>query len=757
MIEKILQNEFGLTGASIEQLDGYENRNYLVTIGKDRFVFKTYPSDHETLELIDAEIEVLHALLKSHPENIPRPIPFKDGSFVKTLKVGSEKSICRMLSFLSGKFLGESRQSEEMVRSLGRFLAGMDIQMMDLRSSTLRARKWEWDIQYLDLNKKFIPDIPDAAGRKLVRYFLLQFEESVLPLSGELRKSVIHNDANEWNVLVSKGIVSGIIDFGDLAHSFLVNEVAIAMTYAAYDKEDPLHWCALLLEAYNRVLPLNETEISILYYLVAARLCLSVCNSAHSRKARPGNEYNLVSEKPAWEMLWKWIGLNPGHAENTFRAAAGMPPIEVPRQQEQLSRRRTLLPPVLSLSYEVPVSMEKAAFQYMYDSKGNTFLDAYNNIPHVGHSHPAVVEAGRKQMARLNTNTRYVYDLLHEYAERLLAKFPEPLDKVLFVNSGSAAADLAVRMARAHTGRLDIMVMEHGYHGHTGTCIDISDYKFSHERGQGQKGYILKTTIPDTYRGKYTVDDGSAGKLYGRDAAVLLRQYPGKLAAFICEPVVGCGGQVPLARGYLKELYPAIRSHGAVCISDEVQVGFGRMGDYFWGFEAQEVIPDIVILGKPMGNGHPIGAVICTSEIAESFSRGVEFFSSFGGNPVSCAIGLAVLDVIEEEKLQDNAKTTGKYYLSLFRELQKEFPCIGDVRGSGLFIGVDLVSDPEKTAHTELAAHVKNRLRERHILIGTDGPYDHVLKSKPPLCFTRQNAERVVSEVNEILKEFYSA
>ncbi|MGD1895025.1 MAG: aminotransferase class III-fold pyridoxal phosphate-dependent enzyme, partial [Cyclobacteriaceae bacterium] len=346
-------------------------------------------------------------------------------------------------------------------------------------------------------------------------------------------------------------------------------------------------------------------------------------------------------------------------------------------------------------------------------------------------------------------------DLLPAYAEKLLAKFPPSLNKGYFVNSGSAASDLALRLAYAHSRHKNIMVMEHGYHGNTQHSIDISDYKFSNAKGTGQKDHILKTPIPDTYRGKYTDNDGSAGKSYAQEAIEQIEQLPAGIAAFISEPMVGCGGQVPLAQGYLKEIYPAIRQQGGVCISDEVQTGFGRLGDYFWGFEAQEVIPDIVVLGKPMGNGHPLGAVVCTSEIVESFSRGVEFFSSFGGNPVSCAIGLAVLDVIEEENLPAQAKDVGDYYQSLLNDLKADFPSIGDVRGSGLFIGVELIKNDQLEPNTELAQYIKNELQQRHILISTDGPHDSVLKTKPPLCFTRQNAEQVVENMREVLRGCY--
>ena len=230
-----------------------------------------------------------------------------------------------------------------------------------------------------------------------------------------------------------------------------------------------------------------------------------------------------------------------------------------------------------------------------------------------------------------------------------------------------------------------------------------------------------------------------------------MKEFGNTIGAFITEPIVGCGGQVPLAAGYLKTLYPAIREQGGVCISDEVQTGFGRLGDFFWGFEAQDVVPDIVILGKPMGNGHPMGAVVVTDEISASFSKGVEFFSSFGGNPVSCAIGKAVLEVIEEEKLQENAKDVGDYYQALLEGLKSRFNVIGDVRGSGLFIGVEIVKENSNEPNTALAQHIKNELRNANILISTDGPFDNVLKSKPPLCFSKENAKEVVDCLERVL------
>lgn len=748
-MEDLLREQFGFSQIEITQLAGYDNLNYLVKTDQGDFIFKTYENNQGVFDLIEAENKALCHLAKDKEAGIPRPLSFKDGSFVQIFNLDGEERICRMLTFLNGTFLGDSTSSKELLRSLGTFLANLDKKLQTFQSYVIQSRQWEWNLSNLDLIRKYLDAISDPNNHKVVLYFLQQYDVNVRPVLPQLRKSIIHNDANEWNILVSENEVTGIIDFGDLAHSELISELAVAATYVAYDKESPLEWIEPVLSSYHAVFPLEEIEIAVLYYLIAARLCISVCSSAHSRQVDPNNTYALSSEKNAWKMLNKWLELGSVAAENSFREAVGFAPLKTKELQDVVDERHQSISSIFSISYKKPIYMNGAAFQYMYDTYGNSYLDAYNNIPHVGHSHPKVVEAGQRQMAALNTNTRYLYDQLNQYAEKLLSKFPRSLSKVHFVNSGSAASDLAIRLAKAHTRNSLFAVMEHGYHGNTQMAIDVSDYKFSHKAGQGQKDYIDKLPIPDMYRGTYTGPE--AGLNYANEAVREIERLESSLAAFIAEPIVGCGGQVPLADGYLETLYPAIRERGGVCISDEVQTGFGRLGDYFWGFEKHGVIPDIVILGKPMGNGHPIGAVVTTEEISNSFSQGVEFFSSFGGNPVSCAIGQAVLEVIEEEGLQENAAKVGEYYQSLLNQLKSEFAVIGDVRGSGLFIGVELVKEDEEP-NTDLAQVIKNELRNQHILVSTDGPFDNVIKSKPPMCFTRENAEQVIDAFRQVFK-----
>ena len=749
MKEAILK-AFGILPLDIKRLNGYENENYLVTAKDAQYIFKTYPSIKNIFSLINAECLALIHLQQKGGCKTPIPIPFISGEYVKTIHINNQEKCCRMLSFLPGSFLGDIKPNKSLMANLGAFLADLNQKLDGFHSDAIRARNYDWDLQNLTLNRKHISAIPDPKQRRIVAYFFQKFDLLVSPYVPELRKSYIHSDFNEWNVLAEGDQALGLIDFGDIVYSPLINEVATALCYLSYDKDTFFDWTTPFLKAYHKIIPLKKKEIGLLYYLIATKLCISVCQSAKARLLQPENKYASVSENNAWKMLHKLLILNPISVENHFMQALGLSKEKTVVLAEKVKTRERYFSRILSISYKRPIYMTGAAFQYMYDGYGNTFLDAYNNIPHVGHSHPKVVAAGQQQMATLNTNTRYLYDLLSEYAALLLQKLPKKLNKVFFVNSGSEANDLAIRMAQKHSGKQTVMVLEHGYHGHTQTGIDISEYKFNHPKGQGQKSHILKTAIPKEYKGKYE-DKDAPGALYAKEAIEQLNRNENGLAAFIAEPIVGCGGQVPLASGYLKALYPEIRKKGGLCISDEVQTGFGRLGSVFWGYELQGVVPDMVVIGKPMGNGHPMGAVVTSEEVAASFAEGVEFFSSFGGNPVSCAIGKAVLEIIDEEKLQKNAFEVGKYYCSLLRELQKEDARIGDVRGEGLFLGVELINDQEKP-NTNLAQFLKNELRNRQVLISTDGPADSVIKTKPPIIFTKSNAERVVSELRRALK-----
>ncbi len=744
----ILKVGFGVQPSAISRLDGYANVNYLVKSGGEKYVLKQYNPEPGLAERLEAESRILDLLTQKIPRAFQKPVKTDTGTYLLTNNFDGGERLFRLLHFVEGNLLIKARHSLPMFESFGRLLGQMDGVLSEVRDPAIEAYKHDWDLLEIDRSRKYFDLIDDPADRRMVKYFHLRYYDNVLPRIPDLRKSIIHADANDLNVLTKDDEVAGIIDFGDMTYTLLINELAVALTYAMFGKTDPLKWAAPVIEGYCRIFPLTEDEISLLYDLIGTRLCITVSRAAKAKQDQPEDPYMTVSLPPARQLLRQWIAVNPVKATDVFRKAGGFKSTIRDTTDEDLNKRRQYLSKALSLSYRKPVKMSGAAFQFMYDALGNTYLDTRNNIPHVGHSHPVVVEAGRRQMLKLNTNTRYLYDEIIDYSERLLSKFPASLNKVFYVNSGSAASDLALRLAFNHTGKPDVAVMEYGYHGNTRAIIDISHYKFSGKGGAGKKNNILVAPAPDTYRGRFRNKE-KAGSLYARAFIESVQNKKGSIAAFIAEPVISAAGQIPLSPGYLQWIYPFIREQGGICISDEVQTGFGRAGSHFWGFEQSGVVPDIVILGKPMGNGHPMAAVVCTEAIARSFENGMEFFSSYGGNPVSCAIGLAVLNVIEDEQLVDNARIVGDHLIRGFREISQRRDFIGDVRGSGLSLGVDIVSNREKrTPGTKIARALVEKLKEAGILAGTDGPADNVLKIKPPLCFTMADAYRLLEEID---------
>jgi len=462
-----------------------------------------------------------------------------------------------------------------------------------------------------------------------------------------------------------------------------------------------------------------------------------------------------------------WLSICPNPATVTANLFASFPNQQTNQlankfgvtKSEILEKRQEFLGKNLSISYKEPLHIVRAYKQYLYDENGRRYLDTVNNVAHVGHQHPKVVRAAKRQTEVLNTNTRYLHQNIVDYAASLLATFPPELCVCYFVNSGSEANELALRMAKVVSNQEDMIAVEVGYHGNTNETIAVSSYKFDAKGGNGKPTKTHIVPMPDTFRGEYK-NVATAGKLYAKsieNAIENIENQGRNVAGFICESILSCGGQIVLPPNYLKTAYELVRQSGGVCIADEVQVGFGRVGAAFWGFELQGVVPDIVTMGKPIGNGHPLAAVVTTRKIAEAFNNGMEYFNTFGGNPVSCAVGLAVLDVIKTENLQENALAIGNYLKSKLENLKIKFPIIGDVRGHGLFLGIELIRTLETLEPAEHeAAYIANRMKENAILMSTDGVFHNVLKIKPPMCFSREDADFLVETLEEVLRESQS-
>ncbi|MDB9857158.1 aminotransferase class III-fold pyridoxal phosphate-dependent enzyme [Amylibacter sp.] len=421
-----------------------------------------------------------------------------------------------------------------------------------------------------------------------------------------------------------------------------------------------------------------------------------------------------------------------------------------PTTKSLLDRRDAVLGPNMSTFYEDPVHLVKGAGVWLWDADGKKYLDCYNNVPHVGHCHPHVVDAIAKQAATLNTHTRYLHEGILDYTERLTATFDDPLNTALLCCTGSEANDVALRMAEAVTGKTGIIATDHTYHGNTSTVSQLST---TNTPKLGQSNHIRFVPTPDSYRpasndpAQFFADQVSA------KIAELQASEHGFAALILC-PFFGNEGFPDLPAGFLDATLKAVHAAGGILIADEVQPGFGRLGSHFWGHQFQGITPDVVTLGKPMGNGHPVAGVVTSADIMHEFRTAFRYFNTFGGNPVSCAAAMAVMDVIESEGLMTRAADVGAYAKDAMQSLANKHEIIGDVRGKGMFFGAELVTDrATKTPATDYILRVIEELRNRGILLNKIGVHYNTLKIRPNLQFNRENTDQLIETLDAVLTD----
>ncbi len=750
---QLLADNYQLAGA-LKPLDGYCDQNLLLTtVTGSHYIVKVANSAEKSLALAMQNAAMTHLTNKALA--VPHALVNKQQQQLTLITDAcGVKFYLRVLSYLAGGFYADNineKHQIELWQSLGKFIAEINNGLSDF-SHPGAYRFFEWDLAHGFAICQTKKHLLNAAEQELVAYFLGIYQTQTMALLAQCRQGVIHNDANNYNLLVNStdcaSSVIGLIDFGDMVFSHVINELAITCAYALMKQEEPINALVTIVASYHQHHKLTATELEVLLSLIALRLCVSVCHSAQAIKAQPENTYLLVSAKPAWQLLTQLQKCNAYAVLCQLRLACGFD-VDGGKSKTQISAfRKKHLGKTLSLSYQQPLKIVRGQGAYLFDEQGQRYLDMVNNVCHVGHCHPKVVAAGQAQLAKLNTNTRYLHDNIVNYAEKLLATMPEQLSVCMFVNSGSEANELAFRLAKNYSKGTELLVVDGAYHGNTNACIEASPYKFSGPGGAGAAEYVHIVDLPDPYRGKYIGDSPEVAAAYANSVSKVLNDIAkqGKQpSAFICESLQGVAGQIIMPAGYLSAVYQQVRSAGGVCIADEVQVGFGRVGTHMWAFETQGVIPDIVTLGKPIGNGHPMAAVITTQAIADAFVNGMEYFNTFGGNPVSCAIGSAVLDVIYDEKLPQHALEAGAYFMAQLKQVQQAFALIGDVRGLGLFIGVELV---ENSTTKEPATHKTEQLveffKQHNILLSTEGRYYNILKIKPPLAIS-------ITDINEFI------
>lgn len=610
-------------------------------------------------------------------------------------------------------------------------------------------RTLPWDVQYAATCRPMLDSIGDPRARAAVAAVLDRFDEAVAPRWSSLRSQVIHGDITVDNVLMDDaGHVTAIIDFGDMTHSALVADLAVLLDSlgTGRDPDDLFRVARLVLDGYQRVTPLESDELSLLAELWATRSALTVAIGAW--RAAEGLEDPGFAERYTRTSLvmiehllstgWDKAAEALGAPRNAARA--------VSERSRLVGRRDTAFGPAMErLSYREPIEMERADGVWMVDADGRRYLDMYNNVPSIGHSHPRVTTAVARQWRTLNTNLRYLHHTAIELAERLLAQCPPSLDTVLFVNSGSEANDLAWRLATQHTGNQGGLCTEFAYHGITAAMAPFSPETLP----DGVNSSPVERWAPaDAYRGAHL---GSEEFVAALDRLAARGLAP---AVTILDGVLQSDGVLDLAPDHVQDLVRLTHQAGGLWVADEVQGGHGRTGEAMWSFERFAIEPDMVTLGKAMGDGQPVGALITRREIAESFSRDTVFFSTFAGNQVSMAAATAVLDVLDDERILPRVRAAGEALRAAVREATDDDQRVGDVRGMGLANGIEIVQDrTSKAPDTDTARAIREGLRARGVLVGTTGKHANVLKVRPPLAFTEELVPTFVDALTAVLAD----
>ncbi|HEY4634301.1 MAG TPA: aminotransferase class III-fold pyridoxal phosphate-dependent enzyme [Candidatus Limnocylindrales bacterium] len=749
----IAADTFGVRALAAEDLGSERDQTFLLFDAAERpmAVMKLSNAAEDTATLDMEALAVLHAarvdpeLPLARPWRAPGAAPGEDAAepdpsaFRATFVHADGAHHVRMYDVLPGRRRMDPLELDdaalgawgEMAARLGRALRGF--------FHPAASRTMLWDVQHASRTRSMLGAIRDPARRALVERVLDRFDAVVAPALPSLRAQVVHGDLTTDNALTdAHGRITGIVDFGDMSHSALVIDIASLLDSLLNDRgpDELFRVARLVLDGYQRVTPLEPLELRLLGELVATRAGVTIAIS--SWRADRGLEDQAFAERYNEKVAHTMATLlDVGWDEVARRLGAEVPrAITADGRARLIQRRATVMGPALEpLSYEDPIHVVSAQGVWMTDIDGRRYLDAYNNVPCVGHGHPRVAEAIARQSRRLNTNLRYLHEGAVELAERLIATMPDGLDTVFFVNSGSEANDLAWRLATSATGGQGGLCTDHAYHGISAASAGLSPESWP----EGERPVHVETwTAPDRRRGE-GLDAASFHGALGR-----LKERGIRPAATILDAVLTSDGYLDVTPDLARTWIEATHAAGALWIADEVQGGHGRVGSAMWSFERLGIDPDIVTLGKPMGNGHPIGAVVTRREIAATFAEETVFFSTFGGNPVSAAAALAVLDVLRDERVLERVTVAGAALRDGLRELAKRHAAIVEVRGAGLAIGVGFVDAATTSA-------VKEGLRERGVLVGTTGRHRDVLKVRPPLAFTTAEVPIALDALGETL------
>jgi 4-aminobutyrate aminotransferase-like enzyme/Ser/Thr protein kinase RdoA (MazF antagonist) len=760
-ITETVSRQFGLT-ATLTELYSERDQNCKLTEATGAAWVVKIASIEEDRAVIECQLQVMRHIQRVDPTlPIPRVRASVDGGDIVPIEDGRGTAHwLYVLSFLPGDLAEHHPCDASFATSVGRMVARLGLATRGFFHPAAGGRNLLWDVRMAARYLPYAERLSRPASRKLAHDILTGIVERVIPRLDTLRAQIIHGDVHRQNLIVDPTAprrITGMIDFGDMIHAPLAMDIGSLAGEFLLTPESALENLIAVTAGYHRIAAIAPDEIELIYDLAIGRALLTPLVNRYRQTETPdATDYIQATGESAIDSIEALQAVGRAEVTRMLREACGLASapkttVQAPAIAPMLARRERLMGDTF-LFYDPPLHMVKGEGMWLTDVTGRRYLDCYNNVPHVGHCHPAVVEALTRQITTLNTNTRYLGEQVLEYAERLGATMTGGLTACAFVNSGSEANDIAWRMARAYTGNAGGLTMQFAYHGITEAVHGFSP---SGDLALAVPQHIRTLIPPDDYRGPYKRGEPDLARRYAMDAdraIASLAESGLKPAAFMVDSAFMTNGMLEAPPGYLAAVMEKLHAAGGLLIADEVQSGFGRMGEFLWGYRQHGVQPDIVTIGKPAGNGHPLGVIVTRPEILLNFQRHASFFSTFGGNNVSCAAGLAVLDVIEREALVANATRSGGYLKRGLAKLAERHALIGDARGVGLALGVELVRnrltlEPAKQETRRLI----NLVRDEGVLVGSEGELGNIIKIRPPIVFTCEHAEIVIDAMDRAL------
>ena len=697
---------------------------------------------------------------------VPQMIPTVEGedySWVSSALSG-ERHMIRMISFMPGVVAEDHPEliGEAYYDAIGAMAGRLVKALNNLFDPAARSNQHLWDITRMAQLRPMLAAIEDKELQQTCRELLDHAEAVVIPALNATRCQLVHQDAHWGNVMIDPqdcGRISALLDFGDMGYNPIVCELVIAADSTPPDVDDILARLILVAQGFDRHYPLEEAEVDLIYDAFLLRQVMTVIICAYRDQHDKEQQTHVEGEKYS-RFVHQLLALGRDAAIRRIRSALGFPAYTAlaadgdgPQScfAEHFAARQQYLGEAWHF-YDQALQFSRGAGAYLYTPDGTDYLDAYNNVPQVGHSHPHVVKAIARQAAALNTNTRYLCDIVADYAARLTQDLPEHLNACIFVNSGSEANDFAMQIAKSLTGNQGALVMQNAYHG----CTELSG-ALSPEVYDSQP-WLETLVIPDNYRGDFA-GRSDAAERYAEDAdrAIEALQRRGHSpAAFMVDTALCSNGLPEVPDQYFNRVAQKVKRAGGLVIADEVQAGCGRMGS-FWGFRANGLADhhvDIITMGKPVANGHPLGVVILSRSLLLQFQHSVHnLFSTFGGNTVACAAGMAVLDVIEREGLVEKANQIGGYLRAELLRLADSQPLIGSVRGRGMMVGLEFVTDrAAKTPATDEVTRLLELMKQHRVLVGSEGADKNIFKLRPNLAWTTREVDRFVQALDSSLR-----